>query len=114
MTSSPRTSRSRSETEKLALSPSVADTFEFLGRPWVTQLLFLLGQRQARFSELSQALPALSGRVLTERLRELCAEGLVVRHVQDGPSARVTYELTERGSGLSAALRGITDWADAV
>jgi DNA-binding HxlR family transcriptional regulator len=112
MTSSPRTARSRSRIGKLALTESAAGTFEFLGRPWVPQLLFLLSQRRARFSELKEALPAVSGRVLTERLRELCAEGLVERAVDEGPPIRITYLLTEHGGGLTPALQMIGSWAD--
>lgn len=112
MTSSLRIPRSRGKTENFALTDSAADTFAFLARPWMPQLLFLLGQRDARYSEIRQVLPTLSSRVLTERLRELCEVGLAVRVVPGNQPSKVLYSLTDDGQGLAAGLNLIGQWAD--
>lgn len=112
MTSLRTVARSRRGTANLVLTEPAADAFEFLGRPWVSQVLFLLGQEDCRFSEVGAALPRVSGRVLTERLRELCAVGLALRCVDDDQPSRVTYRLTERGHSLVAVLQLVARWAE--
>lgn len=54
-------------------------TLAVLGGKWKTVILCYLHQRPCRYSELSQLLPALSDKVLTERLRDLMNSGLIVR-----------------------------------
>ena len=51
-----------------------------------------------RFGELGKAVPGLSDRLLSQRLRELEEEGLVEREVEAGTPVRVTYSLTEVGA----------------
>ncbi|MGW1786678.1 winged helix-turn-helix transcriptional regulator [Streptomyces sp. NPDC002143] len=65
------------------------------------------------FSELHAALPALSKRVLSDRLTELKEVGLVERKVSPGPPVAVTYRLTERGMGLGPAMDALRVWAGA-
>ena len=68
-------------------------------------------RRPARFGELSRAVPGLSQRVLSERLRELADAGLLERHVDTGSPVSVTYSLTERGLGLAPAMQAMREWA---
>src|SRR5260370_40957354 len=87
------------------------EVFGVLGKRWSGVLLDLLLQRPARFSELAAALPQLSKRVLTDRLAELAAVGLVLREGGPGPPVSVIYRLTERGEGLRAAMDALRGWA---
>ena len=50
-----------------------------------------------RFSEVGQAIPQLSDRLLSERMKELEARGIVERHVHAESPVRVEYELTDDG-----------------
>ncbi|MER7045062.1 winged helix-turn-helix transcriptional regulator [Streptomyces jumonjinensis] len=84
-----------------------------LAKRWTGPLIDLLLQRPARFSEIHAALPALSKRVLTDRLGELQGVGLVEREVAPGPPVAVTYRLTERGTGLGPAMDALRAWAGA-
>ncbi|MEV4249955.1 helix-turn-helix domain-containing protein [Streptosporangium canum] len=93
------------------LPPSTAAAIDLLSRRWILQVLYLLCQVEARFSELARAVPGLSRRVLTERLRELADQGLVRRIVEDGPPTRIIYCLTEQGAALRTALDHIDVWA---
>ena len=89
------------------------EVFGVLGKRWSGVLLDLLLQRPARFSELAATLPQISKRVLTDRLAELQAAGLVLREVDPGPPVTVTYRLTERGEGLRPAMDALRVWAGA-
>lgn len=65
-----------------------------------------------RFNELLAAIPGISDRLLTERLRELEAEKIVRREVRPESPVRVIYELTCSGHELSPALEEIARWAE--
>ncbi|MEU6721705.1 helix-turn-helix domain-containing protein [Nonomuraea sp. NPDC046802] len=96
----------------LRLPPSASAAFDVLTRRWVPQLLYLLCQRQARFSELAQALPTMSRRVLMQRLRQLEEQQLIRRIVTAGPPTRITYEITDLGAGLHTTLRHAQTWGE--
>ena len=64
-----------------------------------------------RFSEIAQAIPELSDRLLSERMKELEARGIVERTVLPGPPLRVQYELSQMGSELEPALTELQSWA---
>ena len=64
-----------------------------------------------RFGELVKAIPGLSDRLLSQRLRELEEEGLVQREVEAGTPVRVTYSLTEVGEELGPAIGELKTWA---
>jgi DNA-binding HxlR family transcriptional regulator len=85
---------------------------EFIGRRWVGAILYVLLDGPCRFNELLAKVPNLSDRLLTERLRELEAAGIVTRAVHPGPPVRVVYELTDAGRALSDVIRGIVHWAE--
>jgi DNA-binding HxlR family transcriptional regulator len=84
---------------------------EFIGRRWVGAIVYVLLDGPCRFNELLAKVPNLSDRLLTERLRELEAVGMVTRDVQPGPPVRVVYEMTDAGRALSDIIRGIAEWA---
>jgi DNA-binding HxlR family transcriptional regulator len=89
------------------------EVFGLLGKRWTGLLVDLLLQRPARFNELHAALPALSKRVLSERLTELQGIGVVERDVDPGPPITSTYRLTERGRALGPAMDALRIWAGA-
>ena len=64
-----------------------------------------------RFSEIAQAVPELSDRLLSERMKELERRGMVERTVISGPPLRVEYELSQMGRELEPALAEIQRWA---
>ncbi len=84
---------------------------ELIGRRWTGSILFALIDGPHYFRELLAAVPGISDRLLSQRLRELESEGLVERCVHDGPPARVSYSLTELGRELEPAIRELHDWA---
>ncbi len=64
-----------------------------------------------RFSEIAQAVPELSDRLLSERMKELEARGIVERTVLPGPPVRVEYSLSRMGRELQPALSELERWA---
>src|SRR2546421_12048391 len=85
---------------------------ELIGRRWSGAIIsVMLGGPQC-FNEMLAAVPGLSDRLLTERLRELESEGLVRRTVIPGPPVRVSYELTESGRELEPVIEKLGRWAE--
>ena len=95
-----------------ACCPFYHEAVELIGRRWTGAIVaVLLDNGAMRFSEIAQAVPELSDRLLSERMKELEARGLVARHVEPGPPVRVTYELTAMGHELQPALDELRSWA---
>lgn len=83
---------------------------EVLGRPWNALILGTLQAGPLRFSELSDAAKGPGDKVLSARLKDLEASGLISRHVDPGPPVRVSYELTDRGRGFNDVAAAIEKW----
>ncbi|GAA4204585.1 winged helix-turn-helix transcriptional regulator [Actinocatenispora rupis] len=62
------------------------------------------------FGEVAAALPALSDKVLADRLAQLTAAGVLSRHRTPGWPARVRYDLTDRGAALVPVLHAMWQW----
>jgi DNA-binding HxlR family transcriptional regulator len=84
---------------------------ELVGKRWTGAILLVLTDGPLRFSEIRQLVPDLSDRLLSERVKELEVEGIVERHVLDGPPVRVEYALTAKGRALEPAMRALKGWA---
>ena len=92
--------------------PRFQYTLELIGRRWVGAILRTLLNAPRRFNEILAAIPGLSDRLLTERLRELETEGIVARVVHRERPVRVSYELTECGRSLEPVIRSVGEWAE--
>jgi DNA-binding HxlR family transcriptional regulator len=92
--------------------PYYHEAVELIGRRWTGAIVaVLLDGGPLRFSEISHAVPELSDRLLSERMKELEARGVVTRHVDPGPPVKVLYELTDMGHSLQPALQELKSWA---
>ena len=91
---------------------SLARAFRFLGKRWTAVLLGRLSEGPAGFRELSRSVGGVSDSVLSDRLSDLAAGGLVTRTVAEGPPLSVTYALTDSGRALMPALEQIALWAN--
>ena len=85
---------------------------ELIGRRWTGAILRALLSGVERFGDLTQTIPGLSDRMLSERLKELELEGLVTRTVVADTPVRIEYHLTEKGRALSAAVEAVSAWAE--
>ena len=86
--------------------------FDLLGKRWTGVLLGTLRGGPAGFRALARGVDGISDSMLSERLGELTAAGLVSRTVGEGPPLSVTYSLTGAGQALLPALEQITRWAE--
>jgi DNA-binding HxlR family transcriptional regulator len=97
---------------KPACCPYFHQAVELIGRRWTGAILEILMQGGSlRFSTIASAVPDLSDRMLSDRLKELESYALVERTVFPGPPVRVQYALTRKGLELAPALRELKRWA---
>ena len=85
---------------------------ELIGGRWTGSLIQLLLSGPARYCALKEAVPDISDRMLSERLRELEAEGIVERLVLPESPVRVEYRLTPKGEALEPTLKALGKWAE--
>ncbi len=85
-----------------------------IGSKWTTLIIGLLGEASepVRFSEMRRAVNGISQKMLTQTLRDLERDGLVVRTVYAEIPPRVEYSLTPLGRTLDAPLRAVSLWAE--
>ncbi|MEA2217807.1 MAG: hypothetical protein QOJ35_433 [Solirubrobacteraceae bacterium] len=92
--------------------PLYHEAIELIGRRWTGAIVSVLIHRTTlRFGEIADSVPELSDRLLSERMKELEARGVVVRTVRPGRPVRVEYELTEMGRELAPAVHELERWA---
>ncbi|MBO9534524.1 MAG: helix-turn-helix transcriptional regulator [Solirubrobacteraceae bacterium] len=91
----------------------ITRAFEVLGKRWNGVILGTLAGGPAGFSELRRGIGGITDSVLSDRLTELSAIGLVARTITDARPPRVQYELTESGHAVVPALHALATWAGA-
>ena len=100
-----------------AHDPRVCEVFhqaiELIGRRWTGAIVSVMLKGATRFCEIREAIPGISDRLLTERLKELEDNGVVTRAVIDSRPPQVTYSLTEKGKALAPVLDSVSAWAEA-
>lgn len=102
-----------SESDSLeAFCPRYHHAVELVGRRWSGAILRALLAGRHRFSQIRDAIPKLSDRMLSQRLKELEAEGIVQRTVIPDKPVQVEYHLTDKGQDLQAAVAALADWAE--
>ncbi len=85
---------------------------EILGRRWTGAILRALMAGRTRFNDIAHTVPGLSDRLLSERLKELEMEGLVVRTVTPCTPVRIDYTLSEAGLALLPVVGAVANWAE--
>ncbi|ERK30691.1 winged helix-turn-helix transcriptional regulator [Clostridium intestinale] len=98
--------------EKYHMCPKFENAFELLGKRWTGLIIRTLMSGQKRFSDIAEAIPNMSARMLTERFKELEKEGIITRKVYPEIPVRIEYELSEKGKELEAAMDEIQRWAE--
>lgn len=94
------------------MCPRFENAFELLGKRWTGLIIRTLLNGQNRFSDIEEAIPNMSARMLTERFKELEKEGIIIRKVYPETPVRIEYELTEKGRDLQSAMDEIQKWAE--
>jgi DNA-binding HxlR family transcriptional regulator len=85
---------------------------DLLGKRWSTQIVLALLDGKARFSELRDAVAPISDTLLSERLKELEADGIIRRDVTPSTPVLIEYHLTEQGRDLERVMAELRGWAE--
>ncbi|HYU20052.1 MAG TPA: helix-turn-helix domain-containing protein [Chloroflexota bacterium] len=102
-----------SHADLAALCPAYHHAVELIGRRWTGAILRVLLDGAERFNDVAAAIPGLTDRMLSERLKELEAEGIVTRTVIPETPVRIEYRLTSKGRALGGILDAVGAWAHA-
>ena len=111
MAAARRTAVATMERQQAHCCPVLHDAIELIGKRWTGAIVFVLLDGPLRFSEVKLLVPEISDRLLSERMKELEAEGIVERQVMDAMPVRVEYSLTVKGRALEPAVRSLKVWA---
>jgi DNA-binding HxlR family transcriptional regulator len=96
-----------------AFCPAYHRAIELIGRRWTGAILRAMLSGAVRFTDIAAAVPGLSDRLLSERLKELEAEGIVMRTVVPSTPVRIDYALTAKGQSLNEVILAVSAWAEA-
>ena len=92
--------------------PRYHQAIEIIGRRWTGAIIRALLAGDTRFSQIRSTIPGLSDRLLSERLKELEAEGIVERRVLADTPVRIEYHLTAKGEDLADVVQAASAWAE--
>ncbi|CAM3482304.1 MULTISPECIES: winged helix-turn-helix transcriptional regulator [Saccharibacillus] len=93
------------------LCPRFERGMQILSQRWNGLIIYRLLSGPQRFCNIQSAFPV-SGRLLSERLKDLEKEGIVLRHVYPETPVRIEYELTDKGRALQSTIQCIQGWSD--
>lgn len=92
---------------------AVEDALKVLEGKWKLLILFhLFGGKKLRFSELEASIPNITQKMLSQQLRQLEKDGVVIRKVFEQVPPKVEYRLSEWGQSLCSVLDALLKWAD--
>ena len=97
--------------ELTSFCPQYHSAVELIGRRWTGAILRAMMSGLTRFSDLSGAIPGLSDKMLSERLKELESSGIIERCVTPVTPVRIEYRLTDKGRDLEAVVNAVAAWA---
>lgn len=84
-----------------------------LGGRWKFIILYTIRNSPKRFGQINQFIPSISNKVLTEQLRELEEDGIIIRTVlTDRIPVNVEYSLSEKGKGLVPIINLMEKWGE--
>ncbi|NWL87444.1 MULTISPECIES: winged helix-turn-helix transcriptional regulator [unclassified Paenibacillus] len=94
------------------LCPRFELAFSLLGKRWNGLIIRTLMDGPRRFKDISNGIPSMSDKMLSERMKDLENEGILVRHVYPETPVRIEYELTDKGRALRPVMDQVQCWAE--
>lgn len=94
------------------MCPKYECAADFLGKKWTGKIIHVLLGGPKRFKDIKEQIPEMSDKMLTDRMKELEAVGVVVRNVYPEMPVRIEYELTKKGLDLEPVICSIQEWAE--
>lgn len=95
------------------MCPKYEAASDLLGKKWTGRLIRVLLGGPKRFKEIKEQIPEMSDKMLTDRMKELEAEGIIKRNVYPEMPVRIEYELTQKGKELQPVIETIQRWGEA-
>lgn len=92
--------------------PLYRSAVELIGRKWSGAVLRAMLSGTTQFSEFAGIIPGVSDRLISVRLKEFEAEGIIERIVIPDKPVRIQYRLTPKGEALGAVVTAISAWAE--
>lgn len=89
---------------------SLVHAMNIIGGKWKLIIIYLLANGSLRFGKLLLFIPNISKKVLTEHLRELETDGILIRERFAETPPRVEYSLSETGKALLPILLQLSEW----
>lgn len=96
--------------DKSLICPRFEKAMSILSQRWTGLVIFQLLKGPQRFCNIEASI-GVSGRVLSERLKDLEKEGIVKREVFPETPVRIEYSLTEKGLALEPLMKDIEEWS---
>lgn len=94
------------------MCPKYESAIQIIGKKWTGLIIRVLLGGPRRFKDIKQQIPEVSDRMLTERMKELEACGIVKREVYPETPVRIEYHLTEKGASLEDVITAIQQWSE--
>ncbi|GAF40127.1 transcriptional regulator, HxlR family [Agrilactobacillus composti DSM 18527 = JCM 14202] len=90
----------------------VEATLDVIGGKWKPIILCHLGKGPLRTGELKRRIPAITQKMLTQQLRELEADNIIIRQVYNQVPPKVEYSLSNEGKTLRHLLVAMSEWGE--
>ncbi|TVX98785.1 winged helix-turn-helix transcriptional regulator [Cohnella terricola] len=94
------------------MCPKYESAAELLGKKWTGLIIRVLLGGPKRFKDIKEQIPDMSDKMLTDRMKELEAAGILTRTVYPEMPVRIEYELTEKGHSLEEVIQSIQNWGE--
>jgi DNA-binding HxlR family transcriptional regulator len=94
------------------MCPKYESAAEILGKKWTGLIIRVLLGGPKRFKDIKEQIPDMSDKMLTDRMKELEAFGILTRTVYPEMPVRIEYELTEKGKNLEEVILSIQSWGE--
>ena len=111
MTGIKKTSTIQENKTNAFITCPVTFVMEKIGGYWKPVILFSLLSGTKRYNELKKSIPAITEKMLIQHLKQLEADGLIVRKSRPVVPPYVTYELSKQGKALRPVLFAMAEWA---
>lgn len=112
VTATQRRRRARQEYDAFLAECPSRQLLDRLADKWATLVLCALADDEQRYSELARTIAGVSQKMLTQTLRALERDGILIRSITPAVPVRVSYQLTPLGRSLLPVVQGIKDWAE--
>lgn len=98
------------QNELMQYSCPLGKAMSALGSKWKPIIVLVIKDRKLRFGELAVRINVISRKVLTDQLKEMQTDGLIIREEFKELPPRVEYSLTEKGLALLPILYQLEEW----